>query len=89
MCLRNRMNKFTGNCSGQIEKLKQADALALVHGDVCDIIYATDLAQKAADVDVFEISGNCPQHLTCIGVLGDTSAVDAAVQKIRAGLDSD
>lgn len=61
-------------------------SLALLHGDVCDMIYASDLAQKAANVEVFEIPGSCPQHMTCLGILGDTSAVDAAVLKIRKEL---
>ena len=30
-------------------------ALALCNGNVCDLIYASDLAQKASDVEVFEI----------------------------------
>lgn len=29
------------------------------------------------------IPGSCPQHLTCLGILGDVSAVDAAVQRIK------
>lgn len=61
-------------------------ALALIHGDVCDMIYASDLAQKAADVQVFEIPGTCPQHMTCLGIAGDTSAVEAAVLKIQKEL---
>ncbi|WP_373218350.1 BMC domain-containing protein [Ruminococcus sp. 5_1_39BFAA] len=64
----------------------QGSSLALLHGDVCDMIYASDLAQKAASVDVFEIPGSCLQHMTCLGILGDTSAVEAAVHKIRAEL---
>lgn len=34
-------------------------ALALLHGDVCDMIYASDVAQKTASVKVFEIPGSC------------------------------
>ena len=62
---------------------QEHSALALVHGDVCDIIYASDVAQKASGVSVFEIPGNCPQHLTCLGILGDVSAVETAVQRIK------
>lgn len=62
----------------------ESSALALVHGDVCDIIYASDVAQKASGVSVFEIPGNCPQHLTCLGILGDVAAVETAVQRIRS-----
>ena len=65
---------------------KQHSALALVHGDVCDMIYASDLAQKTASVEVFEIPGSCPQNLTCLGILGDVSAVEAAVQRIQREL---
>ena len=61
-------------------------ALALVHGDVCDMIYASDLAQKTSSVEVFEIPGSCPQHMTCLGILGDVAAVEAAVQRIRQEL---
>lgn len=65
------------------ELFDSRSALALLHGDICDLIYASDLAQKASGVEVFEIMGSCPQHLTCIGLLGETSAVEAAVQKIK------
>lgn len=61
-------------------------ALALIHGDVCEMIYASDVAQKASDVEVFEIMGSCPQHMTCLGILGDAAAVETAVQKVRNAL---
>lgn len=68
------------------ELFKSHSSLALIHGDVCDMIYASDLAQKAASVEVFEVSGTCPQHMTCLAILGDTSAVDAAVRKVKEEL---
>lgn len=49
-------------------------------------IYASDLAQKASDVEVFEINGNCPQHLTCLAILGTAAAVDEAVKRIQSEL---
>ncbi len=61
-------------------------ALALLEGNVCDLIYASDLAQKTSDVEVFEINGNCPQHLTCLGILGSAAAVDEAVERIQGEL---
>ena len=61
-------------------------ALALCNGNVCDLIYASDLAQKASDVEVFEINGNCPQHLTCLAILGTAAAVDEAVKRIQSEL---
>lgn len=65
---------------------QENSALALLNGNVCDLIYASDVAQKAAAVQVFEISGNCPQHLTCLAILGDPSAVDEAVKAIKIKL---
>lgn len=59
-------------------------ALALCNGNVSDLIYASDLAQKASEVEVFEINGNCPQHLTCLAILGSAAAVDEAVDRIRS-----
>ena len=50
------------------------------------LIYASDLAQKTSEVEVFEISGNCPQHLTCLAILGSAAAVDEAVERIRSEL---
>ena len=64
--------------------LAYSSCLAVVNGNVCDLIFASDLAQKAASVEVFEIPGNCPQHMTCLGILGEVSAVEAAVEKIKA-----
>lgn len=65
------------------ELFKDNAALALVHCDVCDMIFASDLAQKASDVEVFEITGTCPTHMSCLGILGVASAVDEAVKKIQ------
>lgn len=73
--------------NGLKEILGGHSALALVHGDVCDMIYASDLAQKAASVEVFEVPGTCPQHMTCLAIAGDVAAVEAAVAKIRSGLE--
>lgn len=66
------------------EMFRKNPALALIHGDVCEMIYASDLAQKTSAVEVFEIPGTCPQHMTCLGILGDVAAVEAAVQKIES-----
>ena len=63
---------------------QEHSALAVLNGNVCDLIYASDLAQKASDVEVFESSGNCPHHLTCLAILGSASAVDEAVKRINS-----
>lgn len=68
------------------ELFRDNSSLAVMHGDVCDMIYTSDVAQKAADVTVFEIPGSCPQHMTCLGILGDVAAVETAVQKIKKEL---
>lgn len=61
-------------------------ALALVHADVCEMIYMSDVAQKASDVYVFEISGTCPSHMSCLGILGAASAVDEAIKRVKEEL---
>lgn len=68
---------------------EENSALALLNGNVTDLIYASDVAQKASAVQVFEISGNCPQHLTCLAVLGDPAAVDEAVKAIKIKLSAE
>ena len=50
------------------------------------MIYASDVAQKASNVEVFEIPGSCPQHMTCLGILGDAEAVETALQKIKSAI---
>lgn len=50
------------------------------------MIYASDVAQKASNVEVFEVPGSCPQHMTCLGILGDAEAVETAVQRIKIAI---
>ena len=59
-------------------------AVALVQGRVVDMVYAADVAEKAARVQVFDLRGLCPQHLTMIGIFGDVAAVKASLEAIRA-----
>ena len=63
---------------------RENSALAVINGNVSDLIYASDLAQKASDVEVFEISGNCPQQMTCLAILGTAAAGDEAVDRINS-----
>jgi hypothetical protein len=58
-------------------------AVGLVQGKVVDMIAAMDVAEKAANVRVFDLRGLCPQHLTMIGILGDIADVKASVQAIE------
>lgn len=59
-------------------------AVGLVQGRLVDMMYAADIAEKAADVHVFDLKGNCPQHLTMIGIFGEVAAVKAALDAVGA-----
>lgn len=67
------------------EKLENGDfnAVGLLQGQLTDIIVAGDIAEKASNVEISEITGICPQHITMIGVFGDTSAVSEALKAVE------
>ena len=58
-------------------------AVGLVQGKVLDMIAAADVAEKAADVRVFDLKGICPQHVTMIGIFGDIADVEASIEAIQ------
>jgi hypothetical protein len=58
-------------------------AVGLVQGKVVDMIAAADVAEKAADVRVFDLKGICPQHITMIGIFGDIADVKASMAAIE------
>lgn len=58
-------------------------AMGLVQTSVPDLFYYADIAQKAADVHTVELNGTCPQTTTTLAVLGETSAVRAAMEAIE------
>ena len=62
------------------------DTIGLIQGKLTEMFVAADIAEKASDVDVLEIKGICPQHFTMIAVFGDTSAVQEAMDRIKAQL---
>jgi predicted ATP-grasp superfamily ATP-dependent carboligase len=64
------------------------DAVGLIQGPVASILAASDIAEKAAAVQVAEIRGVCPTHMTVIAVYGDTSAVEAALDAVTKELSS-
>lgn len=66
------------------ERIKkgQVKALGLVQGQLAEVISASDLAEKASNVEVAEIAGTCPQHIAMIGIFGDTAEVSEAMQAI-------
>jgi microcompartment protein CcmL/EutN len=47
------------------------------------MIAAADVAEKAADVRVFDLKGICPQHVTMIGIFGDIADVEASIEAIE------
>jgi hypothetical protein len=62
-------------------------AVGLVQGKLVDMIAAADVAEKAADVRVFDLRGLCPQHITMIGIFGDIADVKASIAAIEVSED--
>ena len=58
-------------------------AVGLVQGKVVDMIAAADVAEKAANVRVFDLKGICPQHVTMIGIFGDIADVEESIDAIK------
>ena len=58
-------------------------SLGLIQGPLAEIIVAGDVAEKASSVDITEIPGVCPQHITMIGVFGDTASVSEALKAVE------
>ncbi|WP_251862352.1 BMC domain-containing protein [Clostridium sp. Marseille-Q2269] len=63
--------------------LNSVDAIGLIQGKLIDMIYAADIAEKAVGVTVEDIRGTCPQHMVLLGIFGDTSSVEAALNEIK------
>lgn len=63
------------------------DAVGLVQGKLIDMVYAADIAEKAAGVTVEDIKGTCPQNMIMIAIFGDTASVESAVAQIKCELD--
>jgi ethanolamine utilization microcompartment shell protein EutS len=63
--------------------IESFDAVGLVQGKLIDMVFAADIAEKAAGVAVEDIKGHCPQHLIMIAIFGDTASVEAAIQEIQ------
>lgn len=63
--------------------LEEASAIGLMQGKLIEMLYAIDVAEKAAGVLVEDIKGVCPQHMTSIAILGDTSSVQSAIDELK------
>jgi ethanolamine utilization microcompartment shell protein EutL len=61
----------------------RVEAVGLIQGQLAQIVVASDIASKAADVLVSEISGSCPQHITMIALFGSVSAVKVAINAVK------
>jgi len=63
--------------------IEHYDAVGLVQGKLIDMVFAADIAEKAAGVTVEDIKGHCPQNMIMIAIFGDTASVEAAIQEIQ------
>lgn len=73
---RRRTGRDAGACA-------HPGAVGLVQGALADMIMAADVAEKAAQVEVEELRGVCPQHVTLIGIFGEIADVDTALKAVR------
>ena len=64
-------------------KVGEFNSLGLIQGHLAEIIVAGDIAEKSSNVEVAEISGVCPQHITMIGIFGDTAEVSEALKAVE------
>lgn len=74
------IRRMGANCK---TKLDVVGAIGLVQGKLIDMIYVADIAEKAAGVTVEDIRGTCPQHMVLLGIFGDTSSVESAINEIK------
>ncbi|MCR6544905.1 BMC domain-containing protein [Dehalobacterium formicoaceticum] len=68
--------------TGNVQSHHAPGAVGLVQGALVDMITAADVAEKAAQVEVEEIRGICPQHVTLIAIFGTIADVDAALKAV-------
>lgn len=67
----------------------RVDSVGLMQIPVADLFYFSDLALKAAGVFTVELYGTCPQHVTSLAILGETSSVRMAMDAIAAAQQSE
>lgn len=78
--IKRRMGCFAEN------PIDGADAIGLVQGRMIDMVCAADIAEKAVGVQVFDVKGICPQHMTMLAIFGDTASVQSALSEIESKL---
>lgn len=64
----------------------EADTIGLVQGPMIDMVCAADIAQKAVGVEVYDVKGVCPQHMTMLAIFGDTASVMDALKQVESKL---
>lgn len=74
---------FRRKGSASSDTIENYDAVGLVQGRLIDMVFAADIAEKAAGVVVEDIKGHCPQNLIMIAIFGDTASVEAAMKEIQ------
>ncbi len=77
------LKRRMGIPAGQIDSIDRADAIGLVQGKMIDMVCAADIAEKAVGVEVYDVRGICPQHMTMLAVVGDTASVGSALAEIE------
>ncbi len=63
--------------------IQRYDAVGLIQGRLIDMVFAADIAEKAAGVIVEDIKGHCPQNMIMLAIFGDTASVETAMQDIQ------
>jgi hypothetical protein len=58
-------------------------AVGLIQAKLIHLYWASDVAEKASDVETALVMGNCPQHIQMLAILGKQAAVKASLDKIR------
>ncbi|MFZ5975891.1 MAG: BMC domain-containing protein [Bacillota bacterium] len=58
-------------------------SIGFIQGPIAIVLMAGDIAEKTSNVEIAEIVGNCPQHITMVGVFGDTSSVFEALKAVE------
>lgn len=59
------------------------ESVGLIQGQLAQIIVAMDVAEKAAEVKVAEVTGICPAHVVLIAVIGSAASVAAAMDAVK------
>ncbi len=65
------------------------NAVGLIQANVASIFYYSDVVAKASNVYPFELTGNCPNHITTLAFFGDTSAVATAMRAAKADAEAE